>query len=167
MQSYRVTKYDPKERNGHGAYVVEDWISSSNIGDSINGQVLTLDNYLQCENNYVRCIKQLLSLAEISDLKVASLEDYREDSGTEYNSTFGDTNYNLRFKEGQVIRGELISSIIRLALREELWCKLECPNGFIHFGHDFYCYVGIPIAIDIGTVEIPGIFIEKFESPYL
>lgn len=167
MQSYRVTKYDPKERNGHGVYVVEDWISSSNIGDSINGQILTLDNYLQSENNYVRCIKQLLSLSEISDLKVASLEDYREGDGAEYYATFGDTSYGLKFKEGQVVSGEFISNIIRLALREELWCKLECSNGFIHFGHDFYCYVGISTAIDIETVQIPGIFIEKFESPYL
>ncbi len=57
----------------------------------------------------------------------------------------------------------------RQALREELWAMLVAPRrAFVHFGYDFYMYVGLSRATP-GALELAkrrGIFVELFRSPY-
>ncbi len=45
--------------------------------------------------------------------------------------------------ENDLIDIEEIGNLVRLILRDNLWCKLEYNNKLcIHFGHDYYMYVG-------------------------
>ena len=75
-----------------------------------------------------------------------------------------------RLHEGTVIEIRDIEHLCRLVLREQLWCKLENDNiMFIHFGYDYYMYIGCLSKSEgvINLIKKIGLFLEKFESPYL
>ena len=63
--------------------------------------------------------------------------------------------------------GQDLDWTIRLALREAIWCRLEGVDGFyVHFGYDYYMYVGSERA-DEAPRDLPsGIFAEQMGSPY-
>jgi hypothetical protein len=72
-------------------------------------------------------------------------------------------------KEGDWIEEENISSFCRLILRDILWCKLKYNRKiFVHFGWDFYMYIGSALACSekILTIEKDSLFVEPFQSPY-
>jgi hypothetical protein len=48
-----------------------------------------------------------------------------------------------KIQEGDLIVESEIENILKLILREKLWCKLVSEGKlFIHFGYDFYMYIG-------------------------
>ena len=61
-----------------------------------------------------------------------------------------------------------LGPVIRSVLREEFWCRLEGPAGYLHFGWDFYMYVGVPYPCP-KSQELArglGLFVEEYPSPY-
>jgi hypothetical protein len=75
-----------------------------------------------------------------------------------------------KLSEGQKVTSKELGAIMRLLLREILWCKLENPKKFfIHVGWDYYMYIGcfkdLPAAAE--KTNASGLYIENFASPYL
>jgi hypothetical protein len=61
-----------------------------------------------------------------------------------------------------------LPTVIRLALRDVLWCKLTGESAsYLHFGYDFYIYVGSSLPGSWRWDFPPGIYAEPFRSPYL
>ncbi len=148
MHEFRVTKYNPKHRNKNGNYEKEEWTDFSDVGKSV-----TKKDYELIEKTYIRAAHEFMEFAHVSDLKVTDLESY---------------NGLAKFKDGQIIPLESIETIIRPILRHQIWCRLTNENGFVHFGYDYYMYIGV-IAFNKGTIskiEALGLFVEKFKSPY-
>ena len=56
MFCWRITKYDPKYRDSRGAFLKNDWISFSEVGDIFEGKKLTIEDYLKVENAYVASV---------------------------------------------------------------------------------------------------------------
>jgi len=51
-----------------------------------------------------------------------------------------------------------------------LWCKLSNGNSFVHFGYDYYMYVGgikELKAAELAIINKNGLFVEKMKSPYI
>ena len=166
-KSYRITKYDPLMRKANGRFPIDTWTSASDIGKVYEGARFTLADYLKIEDGYVLCVNKILSFVNDVSLVISEFEDYRDKSPANYHKVFNDELYGLTFKKNNIILGDL-DALIRLSLREEVWCKLECPEAFIHFGYDFYCYVGVPDYVDVSEMQLPdGIYIEEVKSPYL
>ncbi len=46
MHQYRITKYDPSNRDSDGFYTVDEWTECSDIGTAFEGSVLTEAVYL-------------------------------------------------------------------------------------------------------------------------
>jgi hypothetical protein len=71
-------------------------------------------------------------------------------------------------REGQIVLLSELPQMMSRLLREEFWCRLEGPEAFLHFGWDYYLYVGVatfcPTAILL-THQL-GLFVEAFTSPY-
>ncbi|MCY1009969.1 hypothetical protein OV079_31290 [Nannocystis pusilla] len=68
--------------------------------------------------------------------------------------------------EGVWLEKAAIREVARLALREVLWCRLEGPEFHVHFGYDFYMYVG-GVALTGEPPAVTGLFVEAIrESPY-
>ena len=49
-----ITKYNPSFRNEKGHYMKDDWIGFGQIGGVYEGELLTLDSYLQIESKYIK-----------------------------------------------------------------------------------------------------------------
>ncbi len=157
MHQYRVTKYDPKYRNDSGVFMRDDWTCCSEIGGTFDGVILTPQKYLHLENAYVQSALAFFAEANIHACKIRSLENH-----TQY------VNSALPLVNGRSCSMLEVSDIVRLNLRSLIWCRLVGDGAFLHFGYDFYMYVGVPIACSesIEFATRSGLFVEPFESPY-
>ena len=71
--SYRITKYNPANRNEKGHYLRNDWISYYGIGKEYIDGVLTLEQYLETEKKYIDAIIRFMDCLDISTLQVKKL----------------------------------------------------------------------------------------------
>jgi hypothetical protein len=156
---YRVTKYDPGLRDPSGSYTGKDWTSIGDVGQRFAGRKLTMRDYLTVEKGYLAVLNAMLEEAEVTQLRLLGLEKAKARRQAKGN----------RWREGAVLSLRQAIEFARQALREELWGMLVAPRrAFVHFGYDYYMYVGLsrltPSALDLAA-QI-GIFVEPFRSPY-
>jgi hypothetical protein len=154
MNEYRVTKYNPRFRTSSGAYTRDEWISFDDIGRSFNGEELTRDEYQRVENAYVAAAVGFLLEAPVPQLTVRGLDN----AG----------GLPLPFSEGDALAVEQLPDVLRRLLRAELWCRLEAADAFVHVGHDYYMYVGVPRPCPAARrqAEDLGLYVEDLASPY-
>ncbi len=151
MLECRITKYNPANRI-NGRCIVDEWTSFSDIGKHFGETKLTYEKYLETENAYINCCIDLLLKAQVLCLSVAQAECYSED-------------IHLPSQVSDVAE---IRNIIASCLREQCWFKLTCKDFFIHFGYDYYMYIGtmLPAATVENIVTRYGLFFEHYPSPY-
>jgi hypothetical protein len=154
MIEYRITKYDPALRDARGAYIPDEWTSVTDIGRAFGGVVLNADECRTVEDAYVNSATAFLREGGLNSLTVEGLENHK---GLE-----------IEIGEGSVFALERIGDLIRKILREEIWCRLECPEGFAHFGWDYFMYIGVPQRCPEAEhlAEWLGLYAEDFASPY-
>ncbi len=172
MYQWRVTKYNPMFRDESGAFKKDEWTSISDIGRTFNGVVLTLNKYLKVEDLYVKTISEFMDSLKISTLSVINIEKPEKPKlNPHFKSIYTPEMIKLFdfTKEGTKLEiGELMM-ISRLALRENLCCKLWGKyKMFVHFGYDYYMYIGSSSQNQsvIQKIKDSGLFIEEFISPY-
>jgi hypothetical protein len=154
VNEYRVTKYNPAFRGPGGAYTKDEWTSVRDVGRSFAGEVLTREEYERVENAYVGSALAFLGEAGLTSLSIEGPENTRVES--------------LVFRNGSILSLDEVREAIRRVLREEFWCRLEGVDGFVHFGWDYYMYIGVPHPCPTArerTVEL-GLYVEEFASPY-
>ena len=151
MKEYRITKYNPQSRVG-GVFTGDEWTSFGDIGKSFNNIQFTYEMYQKTENAYIDCCIEILNKAFVETLSVEQVEYYME--GIRFPSTVSDI-------------GE-IRQIISACLREQCWLKLTAKDFFIHFGYDYYMYIGsvLPAATVEEIAVRHGLFCELYQSPY-
>jgi hypothetical protein len=169
MHEWRVTKYDPARRDAEGAYRADTWTSVTDIGRVFeeDGE-LTLERYLDMEDRYVAAALGLFRATGLARLVVEGLElapDVVPAPGLAAPLEDGPP-----LREGMRLDEDGIARVCRINLRELAWCRLESPGRFfIHFGYDFYMYVGsradLPDAVDHAAAL--GLHVERHPSPYL
>jgi hypothetical protein len=150
VNQYRVTKYNPALRGPNGAFKGDEWTSVKDIGRSFAGVILTREEYKRVEHAYASAALAFLDEAGLTSLRVEGLENTR--------------GQHLAFAEGTVLPVEHVDEIIGRILREEFWCRLEGNGGFLHFGWDYYMYVGVPnpcLKAQARTLEL-GLYVEEF-----
>jgi hypothetical protein len=154
MPSYRITKYDPALRDADGAFPGPDWTSVSDVGSAAGVQgILTMDEYLAVESAYLESVRRIMGAVGVNELRATDVDTRARSHG--------------QLDEGQILSGPALDDAMRACLREEQWCRLQGEGGFfVHFGYDFYMYVGFTRTLTLP--ELPrGIFAEASESPYL
>lgn len=149
MNQYRITKYNPNNRNEQGQYQdTDEWTGFKEVGER-----LSLQAYELVEAAYIESALEIMTMGGVSQLTVAGLEDHAKVSG---------------LKEGDSLRLDDLGVVLRSLLREAFWCRLESDRGFIHIGWDFYMYVGAqrvsPVALK--RAEQRGLYVEVMTSPY-
>ena len=151
MKEYRITKYNPQNRVA-GVYTRDEWTSISDIGKSFNNIPLTYEMYQKTEDAYIDCCIEMLKRATVKELAVEQVEYYTEDS----------------IFPAVVSNFEEIRQIISACLREKCWLKLTATEFFIHFGYDYYMYIGsnLPVVTVEEVAEKYGLFCEQYPSPY-
>jgi len=150
---YRITKYDPAYRDAAGHYTLDEWYLHSQIGEVFGGVTLTEKEYLQVESAYVTAALHFHDEAGQPNVFAVGVEDHK----------------NLGAPmEGALIPRELLPEICRAMLREEYWCRIEGGDFFIHFGWDYYMYVGAstPCPASLAQAQDLHLFPEPLISPY-
>jgi hypothetical protein len=155
VNEYRVTKYNPIFRDHSGAYTKVEWTSFKQIGQTFSGALLTLDEYERVEKAYVQEALSFLREGGLLSMRVAGLENSQT--------------HSLDIQNDGVLPLDRIGEIIRRILREEIWCRLEGGEAFIHFGWDYYMYIGVPHPCPKArawATEL-DLYVEEFASPYV
>ena len=150
VREYRITKYNPSNRI-NGVYTGDEWTSFSDIGKVFDGTVLSQDAYLITENAYIDCCIELIEKAKISRLYIEQAQYYTE---------------NIRFPSS-ICTTEEIRQVITACLREQCCLKLTSNDFFIHFGYDYYMYIGSSLFAEsvIETATHYGLYCEEYSSP--
>lgn len=171
MKSWRITKYNPKNRDEDGSYLKDEWTSCYDIGKSYDDKEFTVNDYITIENLYIDAILSFMKEINVQALTVKYLEKYNDSIRTNEIPLMYTEEMIRLFKsvhEGSAIGIEDVQHLCRLVLREQLWCKLETNKMFVHFGYDFYMYIGCMYNCEniISFIKSTGLFIEEFKSPY-
>lgn len=163
MFNWRVTKYNNIKRNLDGSYPDNEWTSYSDIDKNV-----TYQDYFFTEKLYIQAVLMFMKCNQIDHLMVAGLEkpinwEYDPHSKDELLRLFDKINNDLKINTAQV------SHLIQLVLREKLWCKLVSPKMFVHFGWDYYMYIGSAkqCMSAIAQIQKSGLYVEQYQSPYL
>ena len=125
MTSYRISKYNPANRDNKGSYLDDiEWTAISHINKK-EYNYLTYNEYKKIEDDYVGAIKIILSEKKIDFLNVASVEFCNDRASfAEYNNneTLKDLNVNFEdvqnLQNGTQVPLNKVSELIRLILRE-------------------------------------------------
>ena len=154
MLQYRISKFDPSFRDAEGRYTRDEWIMAGQIGKSFDGVVLTLQEYQRVEAAYVNVALGLLRESGLASLTVRGLENPHAQP--------------IALGEGSTLGLEQLAEVIRRLLREDFWCRLEGADGFLHFGWDYYMYLGVPYPCPKSRelARRSGLFVEELPSPY-
>ena len=150
MNEYRITKYDPRHRDSSGAYLLPDeWTSYSDVGRSVS-----LEEYLATEERYISTAVAFLREAGVESLEARTVDTHGSAVGAPI--------------EGASLGPAEWPRAFRSVLREKWWCRFESDAGFVHFGLDYYMYVGVRSRTpECHAVALKyGLFVEPFTSPY-
>ncbi len=153
MYHYRISKYNPIFRREDGSYWKNEWTDYSCIGSSFDGAVLSRAEYLSTEDKYTSCISDIMSRAGVEKLRIKDLEK-------------GDTKI---WKNGRYLCGDRLKCMCRSCLRSQCWCRLIGKKFYLHFGYEFYIYIGCTLCPEIVSLicEQRGLFCDIIkESPY-
>lgn len=157
----RITKYNPKCRRSDGTYDRDEWTSYSDIGKQFSDGILTRESYLFVEEKFISTIVSFFRTAGISCLSVEDSENF------EGVAAYLKSSDKINFAQLDQVGPATVESIIRLCLREQAWCKLRGErDAYLHFGYDYYVYVGADSGELVNWRPLDGIFAEPFQSPY-
>lgn len=151
MKEYRITKYNPSNRV-NDVYMADEWTSFSDIGKVFGGTLLSQEVYLKTEQAYIDFCIELIEKSKISNLHIEQAEYYAE---------------NMHFPTS-ISNTQEIRHVVAACLREQCWLKLTSKDFFIHFGYDYYMYIGSSLSAESLT-EIAirhGLYCEQYPSPY-
>lgn len=154
MNEYRVTKYNPALRTPTGSFTGNEWISFKDVGRLVGGVLLTPEEYGRVEHAYITAALAFLQEAGITALRVEGLENSRKQQ--------------LGFGEGAMLPLDRVGEVVGRILREEFWCRLESSSAFLHFGWDYYMYIGVASHCPRARAKAIqlGLYVEDFVSPY-
>jgi len=153
MHQYRVTKYDPHYRV-NGAYTRDEWTSFSDVGESFGGVPFTLADYEEAEARHIAFLCALVEQEVAYPLTIDSLES---------------DPVACPWSSRQTIGPQELPVLLRDVLRGRCWCRLMGRSFFIHFGYDYYMYVGCSFTSE-GITALAGrfgLFAEPLQSPCL
>jgi hypothetical protein len=166
MREFRVTKYDPWLRDANGYYLKRDeWTYFAQVGRTLGGETLTLEAYAETEDRYVEALFRFMAAAGTLMLRVTTLV---KPLARRSKASASPVDAMVRaVRNGDAFHGDTLAILVRCILRNEIWARLVADDGFfVHFGDDYYMYIGVNDDEFIAPPMPPGIFVEPFHSPY-
>lgn len=174
MKRYRITKYNPQKRDEDGCFNGEEWTSIDDIGKTYEGNYFKKEEYLRIENAYIESIQIVMKEFNIDQLCIMDLEKKYElveimQQLNEKNILITEAEkaiYNS-LSEGVAFEKNTVKEVIKLVLREFVWCQLYSPikHFIIKFGYDYYMYITCNKLSTSSIKEIGelGLYVEEFE----
>ena len=170
MNSIRITKYNPENRNSEGHYLLDEWTCPSEVGKTFDGVKFKESEYFEIESKYVDAAIKLIESTGLNYLRIVGLNtnfisEYLSDQNDQwlFESKFSE----IELFEDKSVDISDIKTIIKMILRNYIGCRLEVDGKFsLHFGYDFYMYASIP-GFDKDTIEYIeglGLYFENIDQ---
>jgi len=160
-----VTKYDPKNRDSSGSYLVNEWTSYSDIGRTFDNILLTRQKYKEIEDKYINAIYKLINFSGSIKVKITKLEKTSDinDFVRKQDDTLFQTYSKIKDLDDIDVDKEMLLEVLLLIIREYMWCNLQIDNDIkITFGYDYYMYFsGVNLNSKIlEDIKRTGLFVE-------
>lgn len=167
MKRYRVTKYNPENRDLEGSYLLDEWTCPSEVGRLFNGAKFEESEYFDTESKYVGAAVKLIKSISLNHLRIVNLKmSWTAECFTDENKQWllEDEFKTIDLYEDKAVDISEIETVIKMLLRDYIGCSLEIDGKFeLFFGYDFYMYVSIldinPETID--EIRKLGLFVEE------
>ena len=118
-----------------------DWTCISEVGNEIDGHVLTWDLYKETENKYIALLSDMLDAIGVSQLVVRAAA-YREDEHDEFpHDDFDSFDTSKLMRAGGILDKDRFLYLARWDLRNVGYIYVEFDNGCVAFGDDYYMYI--------------------------
>jgi hypothetical protein len=169
MFCWRVTKYDPRFRDEAGCYLRDEWIGAAQIGTEFADGVLTREEYLRVESLYVAALSRMWNTCGSPALQIQGLEVGAPFGLPPKDDSLDDVGFDdWRPVNGDYVPAARVDAMARWCLRDFGWCQLVADRFYVHFGYDYYMYLGGEEFADDARQQIAadGLFVEMCESPY-
>ncbi|MFE5241531.1 MULTISPECIES: RNA-binding protein [unclassified Streptomyces] len=160
--AYRITKYDPADRDEHGGY--------NGAEDSVSDHGAVEAAYLEAVAAFAR--DSGVDRLEIREPEVAGPVNFGLEAPVEGHGLAGLFPPDLAgYHDGAEVSVPTALELVRAMLRDNgAWCRLECGDTFtVHVGWDQYVYVGSdrPCEVAVARTGEIGLFAEPITaSPY-
>ena len=121
-------KYDPKNRNDQGHYLYDHWTEVSDVGKTLEGELVTQEEYFRIEKDYINAIVEILKDSKQKHLRLVGPNQKRLKESLKENSNkwYHDSSFEkLNLYEDKKIDLEEIPTIIKLNLRKILRCLIR------------------------------------------
>ncbi|WP_409305747.1 hypothetical protein [Peribacillus sp. SCS-155] len=117
-----------------GSYKNQDeWTSYADIGSNVSEE-----EYLTTEENYINAIISFMNEMNLDKMYLNALK-LNSDEVEKQNAS----RVMAKVWLGKRVSKQEIKEVVKLTLREAIWCKLSYKKEFfIHFGYDNYMYIG-------------------------
>ncbi|WP_235454094.1 RNA-binding protein [Streptomyces olivochromogenes] len=159
---FRVTKYDPADRDDNGSYIgTEDTVSDHG---QVEGAYLQAVEAFAVEVGIDRLSVREPGIPSLVHFGVEPLQDGFGLDGLFPNGLTG-------FHDGAEVPLGVALELVRVMLRESgAWCRLEAEGAFaVHVGWDQYLYIGSGRLCEgaLARTRELGLFAERLDaSPY-
>lgn len=153
---HEIVKYSPSGYNKNGIYISNDWCSISDIGKNFNGNILSVDDYLNVEDKYINTILSIMQKLDCTYLTIEYVESdkndiingmrrYKEKYNVDILDSFPYPRRGMRFSKKK------LTKLFRLCLRELCYIVFVCKSKKIklYFSYEYYLNVKCPLAKDI------------------
>lgn len=159
---YRITKYDPADRDEHGSYV---------------GAAEAISDHGPVEDAYLQAVAAFVADAGIDQLairepQVPGFVHFGLEPAVSGHGLTGIFPPDLTgYHDGATVPVAIGLELVRAMLRDDgAWCRLEVEGAIaIHVGWDQYVYVGTSTPPDraVARTQALGLFPERMDaSPY-
>lgn len=173
MFEYRITKYDQSQRDERGRYICPSaWTCYSDVGDTYDGKVLTLEECLRVESAYIATAIKMFEHSGLPFLRLTRVEApewQKDDLRQKGKPLYDDTFETIDFSEDAIVHLKEMPAVLQMVFRGFGYASLEWRNKFyVHVGWDFYMYVGTDKpAHKEDSVRSADLYIENdFPSPH-
>ncbi|MGC8230886.1 hypothetical protein ACP2W0_18010 [Pseudobacillus badius] len=160
MFSWRITKYNPENRDEGGSYLDDkEWTCFSEVGTKVSEE-----EYVRTEMDYINAITSFMEEMGLNKVYLNDLEIWSDEVVSQSSASF-----LQKMWTGKAVTLQEIRELAKLTLRNVIWCKLSYKKEFfVHFGYDYYMYIGAmkdcPSARK--KIQATGLYVENVNSPY-
>ncbi|BCJ98308.1 hypothetical protein [Anaerocolumna chitinilytica] len=174
MYKYNISKYNPIFRDSNWTYRKEDWTAISDIGKSFDNKILTVTDYIETENKYIKTVKLILNYLELDyiyvhDVRRSFSKEVFADMIKKRETLYSSEMINMYDKAERIKKLERkdVDAFIKLLLREDIGAKVFYPRRLrIFICYDFLMGVNCSRSLEniIPEIEALGLYTDIFEN---
>ena len=169
--TYRISKYHPLFSKH-----VDDWTALTDVGKEQYN--LTIEEYSDVENRYIKAVTDLLELDKSEQLKINNFQKiikWNSVSAKRYNidrsvfelytKDYQEKVYRELYSGKRIFSCCELPELLKILLREEAWFVISVDEDKIDVGYDYYIHISTTKDLIKNIALLPdGIYLEKFSE---